>query len=256
MDRLKGKIAVITGAGRGIGRAAAALFAAEGAVVLMLETDVEAGAHAAAALYGEGRRAKFYPVDVSNLSEVEAAFFAIESEFGGADILYNNASVFWGKRDAALDSLDMDVLERILRINLFGTVYCARCAVRQMKRRGGGVIVNTASSAGVIGIPNCDAYTAAKGGVVALTRSMAVEFGPYNIRTNCIAPAAIMTPMAVESNLNDPGFDEEFFLTRGTPLRRWGTAEEIARAALFLASPDASYLNGAILVADGGITIS
>ena len=183
-------------------------------------------------------------------------FAQIETDYGGVDILYNNASVFWGKKDAPLDVLDMDVFERIVKINLFGLVYCSKCAIPLMKRRGGGSIINTASSAGVIGIPKCDSYTAAKGATVSLTRSMAVEFGPYNIRTNCIAPAAIRTPMVAESNLNDPDFDEQFFLTQGTPLRRWGKPEEIASTALFLASEDATYLNGAILVADGGITVS
>jgi len=256
MGRLEGKTAVITGAGGGIGRAAADLFAGEGATVLMLEMDEGAGRRAEKQLTLVERRAKWYSVDISDLRAVEAVFGRIEAEHGGADILYNNASVFWGKKDAALDALDMDVFESIVRINLFGTVYCSKYAVVQMKKRGGGVIINTASSAGVIGIPKCDAYTAAKGGVVSLTRSMAVEFGPYNIRTNCIAPAAIRTPMVAESNLNDPEFDEQFFLTRGTPLRRWGLPEEIARTALFLASEEASYLNGAILVADGGITVS
>jgi NAD(P)-dependent dehydrogenase (short-subunit alcohol dehydrogenase family) len=121
---------------------------------------------------------------------------------------------------------------------------------------GGGSIINTASSAGVIGIPNCDAYTASKGATVTLTRSMAVEYGPNKVRVNCIAPAAIYTPMVKESNLDDDSFDEEEFLRKGTPLRRWGKPEEIAQIALFLASEQSSYMNGAILVADGGITIS
>ncbi len=125
-----------------------------------------------------------------------------------------------------------------------------------MIANGRGSIINTASSAGVIGIPKCDAYTASKGATVSLTRSMAVEYGPKGIRVNCIAPAAIRTQMVKESNLNDPDFDEDFFLTKGTPLRRWGTPEEVANIALFLASDKSSYLNGAIIVADGGITIS
>ncbi|MEG1513817.1 MAG: SDR family NAD(P)-dependent oxidoreductase [Clostridia bacterium] len=256
MERLKDKIAVITGAGGGIGRCAADIFAEEGATVLILEQDERAGVKAERALRAADHKAKFYQVDISNPAAVCAVFAQIETDFGGLDILYNNASVFWGKQDAPIDILDMDVFERIVRINLFGLVYCAKYAVPLMKKRGGGSIINTASSAGVIGIPKCDAYTAAKGGTISLTRSMAVEFGPFNIRTNCIAPAAIRTPMVAESNLNDPEFDEQAFLAGGTPLRRWGKPEEIARAALFLASEDASYLNGAILVADGGITIS
>lgn len=255
MKRLQDKTIVITGGGGGIGYEASRLFAREGAVVLILELNAEAGRATVEEILSEGGRAKLYPVDISDYRAVCAVFDQIKDEFGAIDGLYNNASVFWGKKDAALDILDMDVFERIVRINLFGLVYCSKCAVQMMKGRGG-AIVNTASSAGVIGIPKCDAYTAAKGGTVSLTRSMAVEFGPYGIRTNCIAPAAIRTPMVAESNLNDPEFDEQFFLTQGTPVRRWGKPEEIAQTALFLLSDDASYINGAILVADGGITVS
>lgn len=256
MGKLTNKIAVITGGGSGIGRTAVDRFSREGATVLIIELNEAWGKKTEAEVIAEGGRAKFYPADISDYRQVKAAFDQIEADFGGIDILYNNASVFWGKKDAPLDVLDMDIFERIVKINLFGLVYCSKCAIPLMKKRGGGSIINTASSAGVIGIPKCDSYTAAKGGTVSLTRSMAVEFGPFNIRTNCIAPAAIRTPMVAESNLNDPDFDEHFFLTQGTPLRRWGKPEEIASTALFLASDDASYLNGAILVADGGITVS
>ena len=124
-----------------------------------------------------------------------------------------------------------------------------------MRKAGGGTIINTASSAAIIGVPECGAYTATKGATVALTREMAVDYGPENIRVNCIAPAAIRTEMVKESNLNDPKFDENHFLTKGTPLRRWGLPEEVAKAALFLASDDSSYINGVTLVADGGITV-
>ena len=256
MGRLMNKIAVITGGGGGIGRTAVDRFAQEGATVLILELNPEWGKKVEEEVVAAGGKAKFYPVDISDFRQVKAVFDQIEADFGGVDVLYNNASVFWGKKDAPLDVLDMDVFERIVKINLFGLVYCSKCAIPLMKKRGGGSIINTASSAGVIGIPKCDSYTAAKGGTVSLTRSMAVEFGPYNIRTNCIAPAAIRTPMVAESNLNDPDFDEQFFLTQGTPLRRWGKPEEIASTALFLASEDAAYLNGAVIVADGGITVS
>ena len=256
MKKLADRIAVITGGGGGIGRQGVDVFAQAGATVIILDIDEKGGAEAAEAVNAAGGRAKYYKVDISDFSQVRGAFDQIETEFGGVDILYNNASVFWGKKDGPLDVLDMDVFERIVKINLFGLVYCSKCAIPLMKKRGGGSIVNTASSAGVIGIPKCDSYTAAKGGTVSLTRSMAVEFGPFNIRTNCIAPAAIATPMVVESNLSDPEFDEHYFLTQGTPLRRWGKPEEIANIALFLSTPEAAYINGAIIVADGGITVS
>ena len=256
MKRLEHKIAAITGAGSGIGRVAAELFAQEGAIVLVLELNANAANQTVAAINSAGGHAVAYPVDISDEQAVCTVFRQIAMDFEGLDILYNNASVFWGKRDTSLDALNMDEFERIVKINLFGLVYCSKYAIPLLQKRGGGSIINTGSSAGVIGIPKCDAYTAAKGGTVSLTRSMAVEFGPSNIRTNCICPAAIATPMVVESNLNDPDFDEKAFLEQGTPLRRWGKPEEIAKTALFLASQDATYLNGAILVADGGITIS
>lgn len=255
MKRLDNKIAVITGAGSGIGKVAAEMFANEGAIVLILELSGKAADETATLIKNNGGKAFSYPVDISDEQAIKTVFSEIEKDFNGIDILYNNASVFWGKKDAPLDILDMKVFEKIIKINLFGLVYCSKYAIPLMKKRGGGSIINTGSSASVIGIPECDSYTAAKGATVSLTRSMAVEFGPYNIRTNCICPAAIATPMIIESNLSDPKFNEQAFLDHGTPLKRWGKPEEIASTALFLASTDAAYLNGSIIVADGGITV-
>ena len=256
MKRLTNKIVAITGAGGGIGRVAAEVFAKEDATVLILELNEQQGRAAEADILAAGGKAEFYAVDISNEAAVKAVFAEIEKKYGRLDALYNNASVFWGNRDTVVDMMDMGVFERILKINLFGLVNCSKYAIPLMKKNGGGAIINTGSSAAVTGVPGCDAYTASKGATTALTKSMASEYGKYNIRTNCICPAAIQTPMVGESNLGDPNFDDEFFRNRITPLKRWGTAEEIARTALFLASDDASYLNGAIIVADGGITIN
>lgn len=254
--RLSGKIAAITGGGGGIGKAAAQTFAKEGAVVLILEKDETLGKETEAEIIGAGGNAEFFALDISNWEQVQKVFADIDKKYGGIDILYNNASVFWGTKDAAIDVIDVKVFEQIIHINLFGMMYCSKAAIPLLKKRGGGAIINTSSSCGVIGIPNCDAYSASKGATISLTRSMAVEFGPEKIRTNCIAPAAIHTPMIYESDLNKPTFDEQKFLTQGTPLRRWGTAQDIANIALFLASDEGSYMNGAVLVADGGITVS
>lgn len=254
--RIKDKIAVITGAGSGIGLAAAELFGREGAVVLILEKNAESAAAAKKKVVDAGGRAEAYVVDVADWNSVKDAFGKIDSAHGGIDVLYNNASVFWGEKDAAIETLDVGVLETIIRINLFGMMYCSKCAIPLMRKRGGGVIINTSSSCGLIGIPNCDAYSASKGATITLTKSFAVEYGPQKIRSNCIAPAAILTPMVYESDLNKPTFDEKKFLATGTPVRRWGTPEDIANIALFLASDESSYLNGAVIVADGGITIS
>ena len=255
MRRLENKIIVITGGAGGIGYCASRIFSEEGATVLILDLDRENGEKTVREIAAAGGKAAFYPVDISDFDAVQEVFRQIGEEYVAIDGLYNNASVFWGQKDAPLDVLDMGIFRRIVSINLFGLVHCSKCAIPLMKERGG-AIVNTASSAAVIGIHKCDSYTASKGGTVALTRSMAVEYGPMGIRTNCIAPAAIRTPMVAESDLDDPDFDEHLFLNQGTPLRRWGKPEEIARTAMFLLSDDASYINGAILVADGGITIN
>lgn len=252
---LKGKICAITGAGSGIGEVAAKKFAEYGATVLILEVNKEAGEKTAQTILASGGNAKFYEVDVSDYKAVKAVFERIDSDYGKLDVLYNNASVFWGKKDNRIDKVEEEVFERILKINLFGLMYCSKYAIPLLKKAGGGSIINTSSSAGVVGVPQCDSYTASKGATISLTRSMAVEYGPFNIRTNCIAPCSIMTPMVYESNLNDPNFDEEKLLNVDMPLRRWGTSEDVANVAAFLASDEGSYMNGAILVADGGITV-
>jgi len=253
--RLSDKVAAITGAGRGIGRAAAELFAAEGAAVAILEIDPETGSDAEQAIVHGGGKAVFIPTDVADAEDVENSFATIEGQFGALHILYNNASIFLREKDNPVTELSQETWEQILSVNLSGLFYACKYGIPLMIRSGGGSVINTSSSAGVIGIPNCDAYTSTKGATISLTRSMAVEYAPQNVRVNCIAPAAIYTDMVRESNLDDPEFDEEQFL-QTTPVRRWGTPEDIARIALFLASDESSYLNGAIVVADGGITIS
>jgi len=250
--RLKDKVCAITGAGSGIGEAAARLFAKEGARVAVIEISEDNGRKVAEDI---GNGAMFIKTDVSDPKSVEAAFATIREHFGRLDVLYNNASVFLGKHDAPVAELDLDVYHKIIAINQHSVVYCCKFALPLIIESGGGSIINTSSSAGVIGIPGCDSYTASKGATVTLTRSMAVEYGPKGVRVNCIAPAAIFTPMIRESNLDNPDFDEQKFL-QTTPVRRWGTPEDIANTALFLAGDEGSYINGAILVADGGITIT
>ncbi|MFH1614993.1 MAG: SDR family NAD(P)-dependent oxidoreductase [Planctomycetota bacterium] len=248
--RLKNKIVAITGAGQGIGRAAAELFADEAAEVYLLEINEQSGLEVEKIINDRGGRAYFIKTDVSNADSVNEAFTKIEN----LDILYNNAAIFLSKYDGKISDISFQAWDRIIKCNLFGFYHCCKYGVNKIRQNGGGVIINTSSSAAVMGIPGCDAYTATKGAVLSLTRSLAVEYGPENIRVNCIVPAGIFTPMIEESNLNNPDFDEESFLNQ-TPLRRWGTAKDIARLALFLASDESAYLNGAIILADGGITI-
>jgi len=253
--KLSAKVVVITGAGQGIGRVAAELFADEGAHVIVFEVDESRGRQVEKAIRQRGGKAHFIKVDVSNPRMVQDAFLNIEREFGALHVLYNNASVFLGGKDAPVADLDLDVWNKILAINLSGLFYCCKYGIPLIIKSGGGSVINTSSSAGLIGIPKCDAYTASKGATISMTRSMAVEYGPCKVRVNCIAPAAIMTEMVRESNFKDNDFDEQHFL-QTTPVRRWGKPKEIASIALFLASDDSSYLNGTVIVADGGITIT
>lgn len=253
--RLRNKVVAITGAGRGIGLAAAELFAREGAKVAIVERDAASAAAVEQKLRAAGGTATAFPTDIAVATEVRRTFEAIQETFGALHVLYNNASIFLGQDDRPVDQLAEEVWTRILAVNLNGTYFCSKYALPLIIAAGGGAVIHTASSAGVIGIPNCDAYTATKGAVVALTRSMAVEYGPKKVRVNCIAPAAISTPMLRESSLDNAAFDEAAFF-RTAPLGRYGTPDEIARVALFLASEEASYLNGAIIVADGGITVT
>jgi NAD(P)-dependent dehydrogenase (short-subunit alcohol dehydrogenase family) len=254
--RLEGKVALITGSAQGIGKASALAFAGEGAFVVVVDINREGGQKTASEVRSAGGRAEFRRTDVCLTAEVATLMEQIQRQHGRLDVLYNNASVFLPGQDGAVTDIEEEGWDKILATNLKSIYLCCRYGIPLMLRAGGGSIINTASSAGVIGIPGCDAYTASKGGTIALTRSLAVEYGPRKIRVNCIAPAGIQTPMLGSSNLENGNFDEERFLALRTPSRRYGRPEEIARLALFLASEESSYINGAVVVADGGITIN
>ena len=248
MKRLEGKTAIVTGGAQGIGFAGAKLFAAEGARVIIADINAEKGEKAAAEI-----GATFVKCDVSKAADVEN----VVKTAGTVDVLYNNAGIFWTGHDGRITDIAEADWDRVIAINLKSVYLFTKYAIPTMIASGrGGSIVNTGSSAAQIGIPDCDAYTATKGAIVQLTKSLAAEYGRYRIRTNAISPAAIMTPMMRQSNPENSTFDEERFLKLRTPLRRYGTPEEIAKVALFLASEESSYLNGAIIVADGGITIN
>lgn len=246
MIELNGKIVIITGGAGGIGAAAAEIFAKAGGQVAIVDLDAARGEALAKKL-----GAKFFKCDVSSSEEVKAVL----GNFDRIDVIYNNAGVYLPGRDGRITDIDEAVWEKVLAINLRSVFLFCKYGIPLMLKHGGSII-NTASSAGMIGIPGCDAYTATKGAIVQLTKSLAAEYGRYNIRTNCISPAAIMTPMVRQSNLDDETFDAESFLKLRTPLRRFGTPEEVAQVALFLASDAASYLNGAVIATDGGITIN
>ena len=252
---LKDKTIVITGAAGGIGYSAAKKFTKEGAFVIGLDVNKDLCEKVEKELIAQGYKAKFIQCDISSEEAVDKAFDEIESITKSLDGLYNNASVYLDGRDGKLGDIKSDIWHKVLSINLNGLYYCTKRAIPLLKINGG-AIVNTSSSAGVTGIPECAAYTATKGATITLTRSLAVDYGKYNIRTNCIAPAAILTDMVKASNLNNPAFNNDKFLEMVTPIRRWGTPEDIAAIACWLCSDEASYINGAIIRADGGITVN
>ncbi len=253
--RLKGKVAIITGAGRGIGLAGAMAFAREGARVVIAEISEPLGQAAESAIRQAGGEAAFIRTDVSDSRSVQQLMAVTRARYGALHILYNNASVFLAKDDGVVTELAEETWARILAINLNSVFLCCKYGIPLIEASGGGSVINTGSSAGVIGVPGCDAYTASKGATVSLTRSLAVACGKRGVRVNCICPAGIETEMVKASNLDDPNFDAAYFF-RKAPLSRLGTSAEVAALALFLASDESTYINGAIIRADGGTTIT
>jgi NAD(P)-dependent dehydrogenase (short-subunit alcohol dehydrogenase family) len=249
--RLAGKVAVITGAGSGIGRVAAELFAAEGAAVVVADVVVAAAATTVAAITAAGGRAAPVTVDVADEEQVaDMVAFAVDT-YGALHVLFNNAGIFPGDDGGVLDT-PPSTWDRVMQVNLKGVWLGCRAAVPAMIDSGGGSIVNVASFVALMGAATAQvAYTASKGGVLAFTRELAVEYARSGIRANSICPGPIDTPLLAEL-LADPVRRQRRLVH--IPMGRLGRPEEIARAALFLASDDASFVTGSALVVDGGIT--
>ena len=249
--RLKNKIAVITGVGTGQGRAASMLFANEGAKIAGCDWNAEAGEETARMVKAAGGEMAFVKADVSSSRDCENVIRTALSKYGRIDVLYNNAGVGFSSPLAMGDILSTpeEDWDRVLAINLKSMFLMCKLAIPEMIKAGGGSIVNTASIAGLIGSEAAHAYTASKGGMIALNRALAVEFGPKNIRVNCICPGAIDTPMIapVVEPLRKSG--QQFMLS---PIRRLGTPEDIAYCALYLASDESGFVTGATFVVDGG----
>jgi NAD(P)-dependent dehydrogenase (short-subunit alcohol dehydrogenase family) len=247
MGRLDGKVAVITGAGSGIGRETALLFAREGAKIVVADYASEAGEATVRQIGEKGGDALFIKTDVSQASDAERMVKATVEKYGRIDILYNNAGVL-GEVAFVGDATE-DNWNRLMSINLKGTFLCSKYAVREMIKSGGGAIVNTASAMGFVGLPGNAAYSAAKGGIIQLTRTMALEYASSNIRVNCLCAGWVDTPMNLK-------LEERIinWTVRETPMKRWAKPEEIAQAALYLASDESSFVTGAALVIDGGWT--
>ena len=247
--RLAGRTALITGAGSGMGRSAAELFAAEGAHVVAGDRDATAVDATVSAIRTAGGSAIGAVVDVTRAAEVEAAVQAALRAFGALHVLYNNAGV-WLPDDGPAPDLDEDVWDRIIAVNLKGAFLGCKYAIPHLVEAGGGSIINVSSvSALRAGKDIYDAYAASKGGVIALTRSVASTWGPKRVRANAICPGSIDTPMT-RGSYEDPAVTR--FWRERTALGRVGTPDEVARTALWLASDDSSYVTGAVIVADGG----
>jgi NAD(P)-dependent dehydrogenase (short-subunit alcohol dehydrogenase family) len=249
--RLDGQTALITGAGSGIGREAAILMARAGAAVAVCDRDTEGGEETVRLVEAAGGHACFVRADVSQAADVEAAVDAARSLTGGLHVLFNNAGIFPAE-DGSPTTTPEEVWHQVIDVNLKGVFLGCKYGIPALLESGGGSIINTASFVAVMGAATSQiAYTASKGGVLAMTREIAVEYARQGIRANALCPGPVNTPL-LEEFLSDPA--ERARRMVHIPMGRLAEASEIARAALFLASPSSSYVNGATFLVDGGIT--
>lgn len=245
--RLQGKVALVTGAGGGIGRAAALAFARSGAAVLVSDVNDEGGRETVALIEAQGGKAAFQHCDVSDGAQVKAMVAAAVERFGRLDCAFNNAGI----TNLTASEYDDAVWQRAVGINLSGVMMCMREEAEVMLKQGGGAIVNTASINGLVGNPSQPAYVATKHGVVGLTRHGALRWAKAGIRVNAVCPGVIVTPMTAPLVADD---DMRQLLDSMTPMGRMGQAEEIAEAVVWLCSDAASFVTGHPMVIDGGAT--
>jgi len=247
---LEGKVAVITGGASGIGRGTALLLASAGAAIAILDVDESGGIEVAGKIEAGGGTARFYRCDVTSDEDCRKAVDAVVADFGRIDILFNNAGVAIRKNTIDLSEAEWD---RAIDINLKGIFLVSRHVIPHMKRAGGGSIINTGSGWSLKGGPDAVSYCASKGGVLNMTRAMAIDHGADNIRVNCVCPGDIDTPL-LRSECRQLGADEKSFMDEAAdrPIRRVGTPEDVARAVLFLAGEMSSWITGSYLVVDGG----
>jgi NAD(P)-dependent dehydrogenase (short-subunit alcohol dehydrogenase family) len=243
MGKLQGKVAVITGGVSGIGAATARLFASEGAKLVLVDFNAEKGAAFEAELKSEGYEAVFVKADVTSEADVKNIYDTTLSTFGKVDVLFNNAGIGAVKPTEELTYAEW---RKTVEVDLDGVFLVAQAAIKEFLKTGGGVIVNTASMYGWVGSPGSAAYNAAKAGVINLSRSLGLEYAERNIRVNALCPGFIETPILGETDRQ--------FLTNATPMKRLGKPEEMAKAVLFMASDDSSFMTGNSLIVDGGYT--
>ncbi len=250
--RLANKVALITGGTSGIGEATAILFAKEGASVALTGRNQQRGQQVREKILSSGGKAIFLSCDVRKSEQCERAVNETVKTFGELNIVFNNAGVFYPHNIVDCSEQEWD---EQLDINLKGTYLMSKSALPQMIRQGSGVIINNSSGWGIVGGDSAVAYCASKGGVILLTKAMAIDHGPQGIRANAICPGDVETPMLPEdARMRGLEWQDYLAACANRPLGRIGTAEEIAQAALFLASDDSSFMTGATLVVDGGGT--
>ena len=241
--KLQDKVAVITGGASGIGAATAKLFVQEGAKVVLVDLNEEKGKAFEAELKAQNAEALFVKANITSEEDVQNIYKETIAAFGKVDIVFNNAGI---GRVTPTEELEYTEWRNTVNVDLDGVFLVARDAIREMLKSGGGTIVNTASMYGWVGSPGSAAYNAAKGGVINLTRSLALEYATKSIRVNALAPGFIDTPIIPE--------ESKEVLKTMTPMQRLGQAEEMAKAVLFMASDDSSFMTGNVLTVDGGYT--
>jgi NAD(P)-dependent dehydrogenase (short-subunit alcohol dehydrogenase family) len=248
MGRLDGKVAVITGAAGGIGREAAVLFSAEGASVCIADVDAEKGEATAA----ECRDAFFQPVDVTDPESVATMYAATAERYGGVDVLYNNAGIMPADDSSILET-EAEAWQRVQDVNTKGVFLCCKHGIPHLLERGGGSVINVASFVALAGAATSQiSYTASKGAVLSMSRELAVEFARRGVRVNALCPGPVETPLLMRLLNETPGALERRLVH--LPMGRLAHAKEIAYGALFLASDESSYVNGATFLVDGGLT--
>jgi NAD(P)-dependent dehydrogenase (short-subunit alcohol dehydrogenase family) len=252
--RLANKVAIITGAGGGMGQVASQLFAAEGAKVVVAEFSEAAGAETVRAVKAAGGEATFVQADVSDEASAKAMVDHALTTYGRVDVLYNNAGIM-PETDRSVVDTDVATWDQVMAVNVRGVFLGCKYAIPAMVEGGGGSIINIASFVALLGcsVPQ-DAYTASKGALLSLTRSLAVQFGPKGIRTNAICPGPVETPLLMDWLVKDE--EAKRIRLARNPTGRFGKPEEIVNMALYLASDESRWTNGASLVVDGGISVN